>query len=470
MKIRLTHESSKRKQAAVFKLRNAAHAGSRTLLALTGAILGLLVLPQTVVAQAEHPNFVIIMADDLGYGDLSCYGNTAFETPHLDALAKRGMRFTDFHSSGAVCSPTRAGLLTGRYQQRAGIPGVVFADPKRVEHKHGLQPIENTFAEILSGGGYSTAMFGKWHLGYEKKYNPVKNGFGEFRGYVSGNVDYFSHIDQAGVFDWWINDELKDEPGYSTHLITQHSVRFIEESGEKPFCLYVAHEAPHYPYQGPNDKAIRRIDGERKSETKGIDIKKAYREMVQAVDTGVGEIVAALEKKGIDNNTLVVFFSDNGATKHGSNGIYRGHKASVWEGGHRVPCIAVWPGKIAAASETVQACISLDIMPTLLDYASLEAPRDRPLDGKSLRATLAGVAPERRTLYWQHGTGTAVRRGEWKLVKLGRKPAELYNLETDPGEKQDLASENPKRQRGMLEMLLKWKLEMIRTATKQPTQ
>ena len=435
------------------------------------AVTLLAVCPLLTFAQDEEsrPNFVIIMADDLGYGDLSCYGNEAFETPHLDALAKAGMKFTDFHSSGAVCSPTRAGLLTGRYQQRAGIPGVVFADPKRPEHKHGLQQVENTFAEVLGEAGYTTAMFGKWHLGYETKYNPVKNGFAEFRGYVSGNVDYFSHVDQAGAFDWWINDEKKDEEGYSTHLINKHAVRYINESGSKPFCLYVAHEAPHYPYQGPNDKAIRGAGAERtKNENKGVDIKTAYREMVQAVDTGVGDLMAALRKNELANNTLVIFFSDNGGTKNGSNGKLRGHKGSVWEGGHRVPCLAVWPGKIRTGSETSQACISLDIMPTMLDYADVQAPAGRRLDGKSLRPTLAGVSPERRTLYWQHGNATAVRRGEWKLVKIGRKDAELYNLADDPTESKNMADTEQKRKVGMLQMLLKWKLEMMRTATRQP--
>ena len=157
------------------------------------------VFPEPIPAQpARRPNIVLIMADDLGYGDIGCYGNTRIQTPNLDGLARLGMKFTDFHSSGAVCSPTRAGLVTGRYQQRAGIPGVIFADPSRPVHFHGLQDRETTFAELLSKAGYQTALFGKWHLGYLPKYNPTRHGFGTFRGYVSGNVDFFSHVDQAG--------------------------------------------------------------------------------------------------------------------------------------------------------------------------------------------------------------------------------------------------------------------------------
>ena len=426
--------------------------------------------PQLTIGEDSRPNFVVIMADDLGYGDLSCYGNTAFDTPQLDALAKSGMLFTDFHSSGAVCSPTRAGLLTGRYQQRAGIPGVVFADPKRPQHKHGLQAVENTFAEMLSANGYDTAMFGKWHLGYEPKYNPVNQGFNEFRGFVSGNIDYFSHVDQAGNFDWWINDEKKDEPGYSTHLITNHAVRFIESrADDKPFCLYVAHEAPHYPYQGPNDKAVRKVGSARtRNENKGVDIKRAYREMVQGIDTGVGQIVAALEKADLRKNTLVMFFSDNGGTKNGSNGELRGHKGSVWEGGHRVPFIASWPGRIRANSRQDQLAISLDIMPTMLQLARVEPPTDRPLDGESLVGSFSGLEPRRRTLYWQHGKAASVRRGDWKLIKAPGKPTELYNLAEDLAEKNNVADDNMKRQRGMLEMLLKWKLNTMQGATQQP--
>ena len=314
-------------------------------------------------------------------------------------------------------------------------------------------------------------MFGKWHLGYEKKYNPVRNGFDEFRGYVSGNVDYFSHVDQAGAFDWWINDVKKDEPGYSTYLINQHSVRFIKDSNaNKPFCLYVAHEAPHYPLQGPNDKPLRKVGEPRvKGEAKGIDPKRAYREMIQAVDKGVGEIVAALDKKGIADNTLVMFFSDNGGTKSGSNGPLRGHKGSVWEGGHRVPCIASWPGRIKPATESAELCITLDIMPTLLDYAAAKEPTDRPLDGTSLRPVLEDTGSLKpRALFWQHGKGIAVRRKNWKLVKLGNKPAELFDLAADLAEKTDVAGENVRLQKALLELTLHWKLDTMRTATLQP--
>ena len=222
------------------------------------------------------------MADDLGYGDLSTYGGW-IDVPSIDRLAAEGLKFTDFHSNGAVCSPTRAALLTGRYQQRAGIPIVVFADPERETHRDGLQPIEYTFAEMLKDQGYATGMFGKWHLGYYPHDNPIHNGFDLFRGYVSGNVDFFSHVDGAGTFDWWHQDEKSDEKGYVTTLINQHAVQFIEDNKDRPFCLYIPHEAPHYPYQGPGDGPNGfRVAGERsvRLELSAELTKQKYAEMV----------------------------------------------------------------------------------------------------------------------------------------------------------------------------------------------
>ncbi|NQT02271.1 MAG: sulfatase-like hydrolase/transferase [Planctomycetes bacterium] len=198
-------------------------------------------------ATAERPNIILIMADDLGYGDIGCYGSKKIRTPNIDALARGGLRFTDYHSNCPVCSPTRAALLTGRYQQRCGIEGVVTA----AKHRHtGMALEEVTFAEVLKRRGYATGIFGKWHVGYNVEFNPAKQGFDEFIGYVSGNVDYHSHIDQAGFEDWWKNLQKVPEEGYCTDLITKHGVDFIERHKDGPFCLYLPHEAPHYPYQG----------------------------------------------------------------------------------------------------------------------------------------------------------------------------------------------------------------------------
>lgn len=433
----------------------------------------LLLAPSTAVPgespePGRRPNFVVIMADDLGYGDLSPYGGW-IKVPHLEQLAAEGMQFSDFHSSGNVCSPTRAGLMTGRYQQRAGIPGVVFADPKRAEHHHGLQASEVTFAELLNLAGYSTAMFGKWHLGYFKKYNPIHHGFDEFRGYVSGNVDFFSHVDQAGSYDWWHQDQHAQEDGYVTQLITRHAVRFIQSHKDKPFCLYLPHEAPHYPYQGPNDSAERTVGNVKRTTGSREDVRKAYREMVEELDKGVGAVMVELKKHGLDKNTLVLFFSDNGANKNGNNSPLRGAKGSNWEGGHRVPCIARWSGRIKAGSKNDDLAISLDVMPTLLDAAGVSVPQGHRLDGVSLLPTLTGKQSlGDRQFVWN---GQAIRDGRWKLVVNGNgsKGTGLYDLSTDIGEKTNLAGSEPDRVAAMLAALEAWNADVANGATAQPS-
>lgn len=424
--------------------------------------------PSASAIEPSRPNIIVVMADDLGYGDLSSYGGW-IPTPHLDRMAAEGQRFTDFHSSGNVCSPTRAGLMTGRYQQRAGIPGVVFADPKRAEHLHGLQTSETTFAELFAKAGYATAMFGKWHLGYYPKYNPIHHGFGEFRGYVSGNVDFFSHVDQAGNYDWWHQDKQVEEEGYTTHLITQHALRFIEDNRDQPFLLYLPHEAPHYPYQGPDDSAERSVDGKFVTSGARKDIKNAYREMVEEMDKGVGEVIATLKRLNLDERTLVFFFSDNGANRNGSNTPLRGSKGSNWEGGHRVPCIARWPGHIAADSETPQLAISLDIMPTALAAANITQPENLNLDGTNLLPVLRGESQqEDRKLFWN---GKAMRDGNWKLVlngKGGGPKVGLFDLSADIGEKQNVADEHPDRVAAMTAAITAWRADVAATATPQP--
>jgi arylsulfatase A-like enzyme len=421
-----------------------------------------------IAADDEKPNIVLIMADDMGYGDLSCYGGW-IKTPHLDKLAAEGLRFTDFHSSGAVCSPTRAGLVTGRYQQRAGIPGVVFADRKRPVHYHGLQASEITFAEQFKAAGYATAIFGKWHLGYYEKYNPVNHGFDQFVGYVSGNVDFFSHVDQAGKYDWWHNTKKVEEPGYTTHLITKHAVEFIEKNKGRPFCLYLPHEAPHYPFQGPNDKAERTVGGKFKTQGAVSDTRRAYREMVQEMDKGIGEVVAAIHKHKIHRKTLVFFLSDNGAARWGSNKPLNGGKGSVWEGGHRVPAIAWWPGMFEPGSVCKELTISIDLMPTMLSAAGVDVPTELKLDGVDLMPVMTAGRPlDDRKLYWN---GVAMREGPWKLITKSRGlkggPA-LFNLVDDLGEKNNLARQHPERVKKMLENLEAWKKDVAAGTTVQP--
>lgn len=433
-----------------------------TLLAL------ILLLTCSVTAQGAPPNFVIIMADDMGYADASCYGNTAYTMPALDRLAREGMRFTDFHSSGTVCSPTRAGLLTGRYQQRAGIPGVVYAGFDQNRH-HGLFPSEVTFPERLNLQGYTCGVFGKWHLGYDKRYNPVHHGFDRFHGYVSGNIDYISHFDRMEVADWWQGLELVAEEGYSTHLISKHAGQFIEQNRDRPFCVYVAHEAPHSPYQGPNDPPVRGPD--KQKPVGKTDIPRAYREMMEEMDRGIGEVVETIDRLGLGENTLIFFLSDNGGTPSGSNGPLRGFKGQVWEGGHRVPAVARWPGRIPAGVVCEQTAISLDLMPTVLELAGADVPRGHQLDGVSLvPALLREDSLGERKLFWQYNEKRAMRDGPWKLVvgEKGMTEPALFHLGNDLGENDDLATTQSQRVERMVAEIETWYEEVLDGATQQP--
>ncbi|UCG59457.1 MAG: sulfatase-like hydrolase/transferase [Phycisphaerales bacterium] len=395
----------------------------------------------------RQPNIILIMADDLGYGDVGCYGSKTIETPNIDALARGGTRFTDFHSNGAVCSPTRAALLTGRYQQRCGIEGVVYA--KGPTRRTGMALQETTFAEALRRCGYSTGIFGKWHLGYNVEFNPAKQGFDEFRGYVSGNVDYQTHIDGAGVRDWWKADQKVPEQGYVTDLITKHAVDFIERHRDEPFCLYLPHEAPHYPYQGRGDPP-ERLDGGRKGKkAKGAAITRAYKEMVEAMDEGIGRVARTVRRLGLERRTFIFFCSDNGANKNGSNGPLAGHKGSLWEGGHRVPAVAYWPGRIEPGTTIDQTALTMDLFATMISIARATVPATLKLDGVDLLPMLTqGEELPKRTLFWRYRKRKAARKGCWKLLLDGDNVA-LYNLDEDLGEKRNLAKQEP----GIVEVL-----------------
>ena len=387
-------------------------------------------------AISERPNIILIMADDLGYGDIGCYGSKKIKTPNIDALARGGLKFTDYHSNCPVCSPTRAALLTGRYQQRCGIEGVVTA----AKHRHtGMALEEVTFAEVLKKHGYATGIFGKWHVGYDVEFNPAGQGFDEFIGYVSGNVDYHSHIDQAGYDDWWKNFQKVPEEGYCTDLITKHSVDFLERHKDVPFCLYLPHEAPHYPYQGRKDPPERLSGGRKGKKTKGQEIARAYREMVEVMDEGIGRIVETVRRLGLERKTFIFFCSDNGANKNGSNGVLAGYKGSLWEGGHRVPAVAYWPGRIKAGSTTDQTVLGMDLFATMMSIAGAKLPASLKLDGVDLLPMLTeGRKLPERLLFWRYRKEKAIRKGPWKLLVQGNK-SKLYNLDRDLGENENLA-------------------------------
>lgn len=412
-------------------------------------------------APPTRPNIIVIMADDLGYGGIGCYGEPDVSTPNLDSLAAKGIRFTDFHSNGSVCTPTRAALLTGNYQQRSGMEGVIYVRGETRET--GLDTSQVTIAEMLKTSGYATAIMGKWHLGYKKEFNPVNQGFDEFYGYLSGNVDYHSHYDNAGIYDWWHNQDSIREEGYVTDLITRHAVDFIGQHKDSPFFLYVAHEAPHVPFQGRNDTAYRYPGREFTYYGPVEDQKATYREMIEVMDEGVGTIMAALRKNQLEENTLVIFVSDNGAEAFGNNGNLNGKKGDLLEGGHRVPAIAYWKGRIVPR-ESSETLISMDILPTLLTISGTQRPDGMAFDGTDFSTVLFdGDSLDTRTLFWRYNGQKAARKGPWKLV-LTDADTLLYNLDADPGETRNLSGERPDIGGDLLRELEGWEKEMGETS------
>ncbi len=412
----------------------------------------------------DYPNIVLIVADDLGYGDISCYGNTTIQTPNLDLLAAEGVKFTDFHSNGAVCSPTRAALMTGKYQQRTGVGGVITAKSHRLV---GLSPDETTLAEELKKHGYNCGMFGKWHLGYSKEHNPTIQGFDEYVGFVSGNIDYHAHIDQEGYLDWWKDTTIENEEGYSTDLITAYGVRYIKENTlkktGKPFFLYLPHEAPHGPYQRRIDKVLRTVGTPGTEAVANDSIPSIYKEMVEVMDEGIGKIVQTLKETGQYDNTVILFVSDNGANRFGNNGKLRGYKAGVYEGGSRVPAILTYPGKINGGGVNDQIILTMDVLPTLLDIID-QKPESKNIDGISIKDNLFNqIKLPKRDVFFAYNNVSFIRSGDWKLIRKKRKNGdhvELYNLSNDLQERNDLSLDNPDLMNEMIEKLKLWEKDV----------
>ena len=427
-------------------------------------------------AAEPPPNFIVILADDLGYGDLGCYGNEANRTPHLDRLAAEGLRFTDFHSNGAMCSPTRAALLTGLYQQRFGRQFESALSGRRGRDE-GLPLEAVTVAELLREQGYATAIHGKWHLGYQAPYLPTRQGFDEFRGLVSGDGDHHTHRDREGRPDWWHGEVPVDEKGYTADVITRDSIAFLERNRDRPFLLYVPHLAIHFPWQGPNDPPHRVEAKDYEDEKWGVipdpgNVAPHVQAMVEALDASVGSIMAALRRLQLDRRTFVFFTSDNGGylnygpkfRRISSNGALRGQKAELYEGGHRVPGIAWWPGRITPGV-TAQTALTFDLFPTMLALAGARPART---DGIDLGPLLfAGRGLPERTLFWRGLARKAARRGPWKLVENGTAAPQLFNLARDVGEQHDVAARQPAVLAELRAALARWEKE-VDQATHSP--
>jgi arylsulfatase A-like enzyme len=377
------------------------------------------------VRSARQPNIVFILADDLGWADLSVYGRPDYETRYLDKLAKTGVRLTQAYSNSAVCSPTRVGFLTGRYQQRLPV-GLLEPLPNRQQlgDRVGLPPTHPTIASLLRGGGYHTALVGKWHVGYLPTYSPLKSGFEEFFGIFSGAVDYFTHKDGSGELDLWEDETPVERIGYITDLLTERAVEFINRAahGAQPFYLSLHYTAPHWPWEGPQDEETSRnlvdlfhFDG---------GSPQIYAEIVKRLDSGVGRVLRALEDNGVDNDTLVVFTSDNGGERFSDIWPFAGSKGSLYEGGIRVPAIARWPRVLPSNVVSHQVAISFDWTATLLAAAGVSANPSYPLDGVNLLPYLAsagrGELTTSRRLFWRMQGQRAVREGNLKYLKVAR--------------------------------------------------
>ncbi len=371
-------------------------------------------------AQAVKPNIVFIMADDLGYADVSCYGQRDYTTPNVDRLAIEGVKFTQGYANSAVCSPTRTALITGRYQYRlaAGLEETInLQSPKNA----GLPPGHPTLPSLLKKVGYATTLVGKWHLGFLPDFSPLKSGYDHFFGIWGGASDYFNHGpgSPAPLYE----DELPIERhGYMTNLLGDRAVQTVEAyaRSKEPFLLSLHFTAPHWPWEGRDDEAeSKRIKGRLRHYDGGTQ--KTYITMVQSLDANIGRVLQALDVQGLAENTIVIFTSDNGGERFSKVWPFSGMKSELLEGGLRIPAIVRWPGRVAAGSVSEQVMISMDWMPTLLAAAGTQMESAYPPDGENLLPTLISrPAPHPRKLYWRYKAGTqrAIRDGDWKYLRI----------------------------------------------------
>lgn len=420
--------------------------------------------PLATRAATRKLNIVFILADDLGYGDLSSYGSPTIHTPNIDSIGKAGVTFVQYYAA-PECSPSRAALLSGQYTQRfgglecaIGIGNVGRYDEAIWLQKRdelGLPVTAIAMPRILKDGGYETAIIGKWHLGYLPKFSPNRHGFDEFYGILGGNADYFTHQEASTLPCFYRNDKPIDEPGYMTDLLTQHAVDWLKKrDSAKPFFLYLPYTAPHLPFQGPDDAGKPPDDKSR----------DRYRAMIERMDRGVGEVLAQIERMGAKNHTLVIFTSDNGAIPAGSNVPLRGFKSSVWEGGIRMPCMAMLPGAIRAGSKTPQVAMGMDWLPTFLSATGVRAPEEKQIDGADLWPVMTGAKkPFERTVFFRFKRGQirrkAVRSGDWKYVWDSGKD-ELHNLADDEAEAKDLLAARPEITAHLKKKLDAWEMDV----------
>jgi arylsulfatase A-like enzyme len=421
----------------------------------------------SVAAPAERPNVLYIMADDMGWGDLSCYGRPDYRTPNLDRLAGEGLRFTHAYSASPVCTPTRCAFVTGRYPARTpvGLEEPLAWRRQLVEQKRdvGLAPEHPTVASLLKAAGYHTALVGKWHLGYLPKYSPLKSGFEEFFGIMSGAADHFTHKDANGEGDLFEAEVPVERVGYMTDLLSERAARYLRQRHDAPFFLSLNYTAPHWPWEGPRDEQVARsLAGGYEGFTSGGSL-KVYAEMMRSLDEGIGRVLGALDEAGHARRTLVIFTSDNGGERFSYNWPFTGSKFDLHEGGIRVPAFVRWPGVTSAGRTTEQVAVTMDWTATILAAAGARAHPDYPLDGQDLTAFLRGSrAAVERTLFWRNDVQGAARSGRWKYLKADEKTEHLFDLLADEREQADSRAARPEIFERLRAEYLKWESQMLK--------
>lgn len=405
-------------------------------------------------AEPAKPNILLIVADDLGWGELGFQGNKEIPTPHLDSIAQNGVRFTSGYVSGPYCSPTRAGLLTGRYQQRFGHEFNPVQTPDG--EAAGLPLSERTIADRLKAAGYATGAFGKWHLGNQPQFHPQKRGFDEFYGFLGGAHTYLGLGNGRNAI--LRGAEPVAEIDHTTEAFARETIQFIEKNKDKPWFVYLPFNAVHGPLES-TEKYLSRFQQIEDPN------RRVYAAMQTAMDDAVGSVLAKLRELNLEENTLIIFFTDNGGptgVNTSSNAPLRGGKANVWEGGVRVPFVIQWKGKIPAGKTYDHPIIQLDIQPTALAAAGVAVSADDKLEGVNLLPYLTGekTEPPHKALFWRFGPQRAVRSGDWKLVEAGA-GVQLFNLQDDISESKDVAAEHPEKVKELEALYAAWNADNI---------
>jgi arylsulfatase A-like enzyme len=411
-----------------------------------------------------RPNIVLIIADDLGYGDLGIYGATDTRTPNLDRLAREGTRFTDFYANAPVCTPTRAGLITGRYQQRVGLERPLSTVGPSLDTV--LPVTGRSLPQLMGDAGYATALIGKWHLGYQPEAGPRAHGFGYFWGYLSGYLDWWTHVRGDGAPDVWENEAATTANGYFHHETTRRAARYISEHTSAPFFLEVSYGAPHWPFQSPTTPSVAARPNNSMMphpSDEGAPSRADSVAIMEDFDREIGKVLEALNTSGLERNTLVVFTSDNGGEWLSRNDPFFHRKDTVWEGGIRVPALMRWPGVVPANRVSRQVAITMDLTATFAGLARV-GRSDLKFEGIDLMPALTRGATTERTLFWRvyrepDLKQRAVRQGDYKFVEDAGLRF-LYNLRHDPGERHDLAGREPARVRALRALVADWERDV----------